>query len=107
MILCNSRYKELYPSVCDLIVPGVRFEEVVRAAAQRGTVTEAEGQGEDWVGARMAQHRDPHGPHLQAQSDGRWIQINERRTRDGGTVAVFTDVSEAKRRELQSPQTRE
>ena len=33
------------------------------------------------------------------QSDGRWIQISERKTQDGGTVGVFTDVTELKRAE--------
>jgi signal transduction histidine kinase/CheY-like chemotaxis protein len=36
---------------------------------------------------------------LQPQRDGRWIQISERKTHDGGTVGVFTDVTELKRRE--------
>ena len=54
---------------------------------------------DEWLERRLALHRDPPGPHLQAQSDGRWIQVNERKTRDGGTVAVFTDVTGLKRAE--------
>ena len=48
---------------------------------------------------RLAQHRNPGGPLLHPQSDGRWIQISERKTQDGGTVGVFTDVTELKQRE--------
>ena len=99
MILCNSRYRELYPSVSDVIAPGITFSEIVNTAAERGTIKEAIGRTEAWLERRLAQHRDPKGPHLQAQSDGRWIQINERKTRDGGTVTVFTDITETKRRE--------
>ena len=32
-------------------------------------------------------------------SDGRWIQIAERRTSEGGTVAVHVDITDLKRRE--------
>ena len=44
------------------------------------------------------QHRNPGGPLL-LQSDGRWIHVSERKTQDGGTVGVFTDVTELKRAE--------
>ena len=36
---------------------------------------------------------------LHPQSDGRWIQVSERKTQEGGTVGVFTDVTELKRAE--------
>jgi PAS domain-containing protein len=54
---------------------------------------------ETWVGERLARHLHPGGPILQGQADGRWIQINERKTGDGGTVAVYTDVTDLKRHE--------
>ncbi len=54
---------------------------------------------EIWVRERLDRHRDPSGPILQGQADGRWIQINERKTGDGGTVAVYTDVTDLKRHE--------
>ena len=31
--------------------------------------------------------------------DGRWLQINERRTKDGGFVSVGTDITQLKRNE--------
>jgi two-component system cell cycle sensor histidine kinase PleC len=34
-------------------------------------------------------------------NDGRWLQINERRTKDGGYVSVGTDITELKRHEHQ------
>ena len=99
MILSNRRYRELYPSLEDLIEPGARFVDLIRAAAQQGAVRDAVGRVDQWVEERMALHNHPKGHHLQAQSDGRMIRINERRTRDGGTVAVFTDVTELMQRE--------
>ncbi|HEV8573553.1 MAG TPA: PAS-domain containing protein, partial [Dehalococcoidia bacterium] len=102
LVLCNRRYQELYPGLADVVVPGTPFPAIVRSSAERGLVRDAAGQIDDWVEHRLALHRQPSGPHLQAQSDGRWIQINERKTQDGGTVAVFTDVSEVKRREQEA-----
>ena len=37
-----------------------------------------------------------------ARNDGGWVQINERRTEEGGTVAVYSDITELKRAELRA-----
>jgi PAS domain S-box-containing protein len=102
LVLYNRRYQDLYPGLTDVVVPGTAFPIIERSAAERDLVRDAAGRIGDWVEHRLALHRQPTGPHLQAQSDGRWIQINERKTQDGGTVAVFTDVSELKRREQEA-----
>jgi PAS domain S-box-containing protein len=99
MVLCNTRYRELYPGMADVYRPGLRFEEMLRMVVERGIVADAVERPEEWVEQRLAQHRNPGEPFLQPQRDGRWIQVSERKTRDGGTVGVFTDVTELKRRE--------
>jgi signal transduction histidine kinase len=98
MVLCNSRYRELFPSMADVYRPGLEFEEMLRTVVERGIVADAVQRPEEWISRRLAQHRDPRGRFL-LESDGRWIQVSERKTRDGGTVGVFTDVTELKQRE--------
>jgi PAS domain S-box-containing protein len=102
LVLYNRRYRELYPGVADLVAPGAQFEVILRSAAERGLISESAGRRDDWIESRLALHRQPTGPHLQPQSDGRWVQINERKMPDGSTVAVYTDVSELKRREQEA-----
>ncbi len=99
MVLCNSRYRELYPGLADLMRPGLEFEHLIKAVAAREIVADAVARPQEWVEQRLARHRNPKGPFLHHQWDGRWIQISERKTQDGGTVGVFTDVTELKRRE--------
>ncbi|HEX6111379.1 MAG TPA: PAS-domain containing protein, partial [Geminicoccaceae bacterium] len=101
MVLCNSRHRELYPGIADILEPGISFERMLRIAAERELVQDAIGRTEEWLRERLEQHRRPSGPHLQLQSDGRWIQINERKTQDGGTVGVFTDITQLKQREAE------
>ncbi len=43
--------------------------------------------------------RAANGPYEAQLEDGRWLQINERRTKDGGFVSVGTDITELKRHE--------
>ena len=99
MVLCNSRYRELYPGMADVYRPGLGFEEMLRTVAARGIVADALQRPVEWVAQRLSQHRNPGSPLLHRQSDGRWIQVSERKMQDGGTVGVFTEVTELKRHE--------
>jgi PAS domain S-box-containing protein len=100
MVLCNSCYREmLYSGVVADMAPGTSFEAIIRNAAERGDIKDAEGRIEEWIANRLHQHRNPGPPQVQRRSDGRWVMISERRTADGGTVAVYSDISELKRRE--------
>jgi class 3 adenylate cyclase/PAS domain-containing protein len=100
LVLCNSQYRDImYPGIADVIVPGSSFEAIVRGATERGLVADAKGREEDWIAKRILQHRNPGGPHVQQRADGRWIMISERRLAGGGTVAVYSDITELKRRE--------
>jgi len=95
LVICNSRYRDdLYAGISDVMQPGIPFESVIRAAAERERIEGAREDPEILIANRLAKHRTPRGPHLQQQSDGRWIQISERKTEDGGTVAVYSDVTE-------------
>lgn len=100
LIVCNSMYGSLlYPGEGDKIKLGSKFESIVRESANSGLIPEAEGRVDEWVAARVERHQDPGEPHVQQRKDGRWIRISERKTEGGGTVAVYTDITEIKRRE--------
>ena len=100
LVLCNSCYRGLlYSGQESAVTPGMTFESVIRRSAELGLVKDAEGRVEDWITKRMSQHRNPGEPQVQRRSDGRWIMVSERRTEDGGTVAVYSDITELKQRE--------
>ena len=94
LVLCNNRYRNTYPGIADIMVPGTPFETVLRSAAKRGLIKGAEDNIDEWIAKRMALFRAANGSHLQQQSDGRWLQINESKTEDGSTVAVYSDITE-------------
>ena len=99
LVLCNDRYREMYALVEDIIVPGVSFETIIRAGAERGNIPEAEGRIEEWVSERIREHRNPTGPYEVQRADARWLRIEERRTGDGGIVGVRSDITDRKRAE--------
>jgi len=101
LVLSNSRYRKLlYPGLDDVVVPGTQFKEIIRRAAERGLIKEAEGGVDEWLAGRMSRHENPSGPSIQRRGDY-WIQVSERKTEDGGTVAVYSDITELKQREEQ------
>jgi len=51
--------------------------------------------------ARLERHREPHNLLEQQLSADRWLLVDEHRTSDGGTVVLYTDISELKQRENQ------
>jgi signal transduction histidine kinase/DNA-binding response OmpR family regulator/HAMP domain-containing protein len=99
LVVCNDRFRQLYPGLADVVVPGVTFERIIRAVAERGIVAGMAGHDEQWIRERLELHHNPKGSLLHRQNDGRWIQVNERKTQDEGTVGVYTDVTELKRAE--------
>lgn len=100
LVICNTRYRELLHQDSEFeIQPGTKFETIVRTAAQKGHIVEAQGRVEEWVAERMALHQDPGEPRIQQRSSGQWILITERRTGDGGTVAIYSDITDLKQRE--------
>jgi PAS domain S-box-containing protein len=100
LVICNSCYRNLlYPGMEIYLNVGTTFESIIRRAAERGYVKDAEGRVEEWIAQRLQQHRDPAEPQVQRRGDGRWVMVSERRTEDGGTVAVYSDISELKQRE--------
>lgn len=98
LVVCNSRYRDLFSYGTDAVVPGMTFEQIISAAIDRGAITEAK-NNEGWLAARLARHRAPTQPHIQHRSDGRWVRISERKTTEDGVVATYTDITELKEHE--------
>src|SRR5262249_20099217 len=98
LIVCNTAYGELLPGL-GAPAPGTPYATLARYAAEQGLVKEAKGRVEEWIAERLAQRGQPGESHVVRRGDGRWIQINEFKTREGGTLSVYTNITEIKRAE--------
>jgi PAS domain S-box-containing protein len=103
LVVCNDTYRNfVFPGLDDILVPGVSFETILRTAKERGHLKAvATPEHSSWIDDRLVRHRRPQGPFIEQWSDGRWIQVSERKTEDGETVAVYTEVTELKHRQSQ------
>ena len=101
LVVCNTQFRRLYPLVQEVIEPGRSFEEMLRLGLRRGQYPDALGREDEWLAQRLAQHRAANQLVMQPLPDGRWLQIEERRTPQGGIAGVRTDVTELVKKEQQ------
>jgi two-component system cell cycle sensor histidine kinase PleC len=90
LVLCNSNFQNLHSLPDSAIAPGTPYESVVEAGRKHVIRSKLAGEDPAVPGART----------FEAQlDDGHWLQISERRTKDGGYVSVGTDITPLKQHE--------
>jgi len=94
VVLCNERFRQFYPGIADLIKPGARFQDLVRAAVERGQFADVGANAEPWIADRLDRHRAPADLFEQKLADGRIVLVSERRTAEGGSIGIRTDITE-------------
>lgn len=97
LVVTNARYREFYARSAHVMVPGTPFEEIMREGARNGEYPQAGSDIEAFVAEVTAWHRRTAGQMERLLADGRWLLIAERRTPDGGTVGIRTDITPLKR----------
>lgn len=80
LVLSNDKFKEQHGLPDDAVVPGTSYEQVI--AAMTNPVQPAPKSARTDGSVELA--------------DGRWVQINERRLKDGGLVSIGTDITKLK-----------
>lgn len=101
LVICNQKYKDIYKESADLIVPGATFEKIIRHGAQRGQYGKIGPSINEWVKERLHQHKNPSGAIEQQLNNGRWLRIEERKTKAGGIVGFRVDITELKQRQIE------
>jgi two-component system cell cycle sensor histidine kinase PleC len=90
LVMCNSKFQQLHAIPDSVLAVGTTYDDVVAAGRKPLAHSRVMADGRHEDGARTFE--------LQLE-DGRWLQINERRTKDGGFVSVGTDITPLKRHE--------
>ncbi|HSC85172.1 MAG TPA: PAS-domain containing protein, partial [Pseudomonas sp.] len=86
IVLFNSRFKEFWSRSRARIGSGTRLSEIKRLAQSTGLIVEEQrGRGDGHMVYRLV--------------NGRWVQVSERATREGGLVILYTDITELKQSE--------
>ena len=90
LVLCNAKYQQLHQLPAELMRAGTSYEAIMGCSAQPSVDREPV----------RSSRAEPGSHSYEAKlSDGRWLQINGRRTKDGGSVSVGTDITTLKQQE--------
>lgn len=86
LVMCNSKYQQFHNLPASSCVPGSSYEDVTKAAKEPA------------IRHRIAKDaKKTEGRSFEVRlEDGKWLHINERRTKDGGFVSVGTDITPLK-----------
>ncbi|HMK88273.1 MAG TPA: ATP-binding protein [Methylocystis sp.] len=89
LVACNSKFLELHELPSEVATPGASYREIMAYAAP---LTQMDATSDDIAAVEERSYKA-------RLADGRWLQINERRTKDGGYVSVGADITALKRNE--------
>ncbi len=90
LVLCNAKYQQLHQLPAEMAQGGASHAEIMACSAQANI---------DRDSLRALRSIDGASSYEARLADGRWLQINGRRTKDGGSVSVGTDITELKQQE--------
>ena len=94
LVLCNDRARQEFAGMADRVVPGARFEDLLRENVRRGSYDLGDQDPERWIAWRLGQRAQARSETSVRLADGRRLRIAEHRTRDGGLVGLRTDITE-------------
>jgi signal transduction histidine kinase/DNA-binding response OmpR family regulator/HAMP domain-containing protein len=106
IVLFNDQFRAIYPGLADIIKPGTKFDEVLDAVVSRSLVELGKQSPEEWLAERRARHAHS-GGFAEYRYGGRFVRISERRIQGGGTVAVYSDITELRTQNLELEEARE
>ncbi|HWK63991.1 MAG TPA: response regulator [Rhizobiaceae bacterium] len=97
LVLYNEAMVRMHQGLEDVIRPGIAYRDLVETGLRRG-VWDIKGMSEaEWLNAALARRwRSARSRATTRFADGRTIVWRETRTRDGGTVAIATELAALK-----------
>ena len=101
VVMTNASYRTLFPDGEDRLVPGTRFEEVLRQGVAQGYYLDAVGREEEWIAEQLHRHRDPKGPTEYRLRNDRWVLVTKRRMANGWVATLRVDITAHKTAEAQ------
>jgi len=95
-VMCNEAYRRIHHRGPELMVPGARFEDLLRVNVAEGRYPDATGREEVWIAQRLRAHQKFEGTLEHQLSDGRWLLVRDRGMRNGGIICLRIDITELK-----------
>jgi signal transduction histidine kinase/ActR/RegA family two-component response regulator len=103
----NERYLEMLPWMRGVIRVGMQFSELSAPVEETALLAATREQRRQWLEERDRMHRAGVGELECDLGNGMVLRILDRRTKDGGVISLFHDVTAAERRLAQAKENAE
>lgn len=99
LVLWNEKFLQFHPQREELAKTGVSFEVVIDRATENFRSAFGDAVAMKWRAERIRRFKEASGSYEMQTSTNRWMMLTERKTREGYTVGVYSDITERKRAE--------
>ncbi|CAN0538021.1 unnamed protein product, partial [Laminaria digitata] len=99
LVLWNEQFLIDHPQRDLLRKTGLEFSTFVERSAQYMRSEMDEDHVAGWIVDRLQHHQEARGATELQSASGRWLLLTERRTNEGYTVGIYTDITERRRSE--------
>ncbi len=100
MVVCNSRYREYFAELADIVNPGTEFGAIMKAGIERGLFPLAKGDTGAYLAAIAEKRARGVGETREQLISDHWLQVTDHRTKDG-IVSIYSDVTELKTKQME------
>lgn len=105
LVLCNESFRNIYKLEDMEIIEGNSYQHLLETNYKRGVylLNSRRALKQDilldhkyqaWLSKRLKFHNTPRKPYIDKLSNGRFIEITEKKMAEGGTIAIYKDVTE-------------
>ncbi|MBT3533429.1 MAG: PAS domain S-box protein [Rhodospirillaceae bacterium] len=99
LVFCNKAFRELNDQIFDVIIPGVTFEEILRANVRHNFFRAKSEDAEEFIQQRLRQFHQPDGPvDLELEGEN-WIRATVQVLENGERALTMNDITGIKRAE--------
>lgn len=99
LLMCNMRYRTMWPGHETVAVPGVTLEELLRHYFELAARQDSSINIDAAVAGTLKRHSVARSVRDVPVFDGRWFQVSNHPTSDGGFAITYTDITALKERE--------
>ncbi|MEO5336601.1 MAG: PAS-domain containing protein [Magnetospirillum sp. WYHS-4] len=96
LVICNRRFRDILGNGKEPLQPGSTIAGILRSAAEQDMFPAARGRIDQWLSEKIDQFNDDAVPCEIEYKDNRWLRATARKTREGGTVCLWSDVTGVK-----------
>ena len=99
LVMCNDKFRELHSHAAEILVPGLKLENLILRHKASGLRVVRDGASSDWDEAVLEFRKSNFIPEVVVQYGSKWIQIRRNKLSDGSVIAFHTDITEIKKSE--------